>query len=401
MRRKAKVRRIPRVIAVVSMNSNFGPSVLRGVFAHVAARGEWGLSIIRSNHDFTGGSVRQALAHKASGFIIALNEDAPEAFRELAASDIPFVTVETFSELLEARKTKAVHVRIDNLAIGRDAARSFISQGRYTTFGFVPAEGRREWSRLRSEGFAMETARRDRSTCIFQADSLGDQMARRGELAKWLRKLEKPAAIMAADDAVAQEVLQACKSARLSVPSEVAVLGVDDEELVCENAEPRISSIRPDFVRAGREAADALEKMMRDKGAARPVTTVLIRGVNEIVLRASTPAEKASGPLVQKALAFIERNANSGIGVRDVLAHLKVSRSLMDLRFREVRGESVLTCITAARLKELKRMLRETNDPIESITRRLGWSSPNYPKNLFKRHFGMSMCDYRTKNRAK
>ena len=401
MKRKAKVKRIPRVIAVVSMNSNFGPSVLRGVFAHVAARGEWGLSIVRSNHDFTGESVKQALAHKASGFIIALNEEAPEAFRELAASDIPFVTVETFSTLLEARKTKAVHVRIDNMAIGRDAARSFISQGRYTTFGYVPAYGQHEWSRLRGEGFAAETTRRDRHTRIFQTCSDGDPITRRGELARWLRKLEKPAAVMAADDAVAQEVLQACKSARLSVPSDVAVLGVDDEELICENAEPRISSIRPDFVRAGREAANALEKMMYGKRGSRPATIVTIRGVNEIVLRASTPAEKSSGPLVQKALAFIERNAGNGIGVRDVLAHLKVSRSLMDLRFREVRGESVLTCITAARLKELKRLLRETDDPIESITRRLGWTSPNYPKNLFKRHFGMSMCEYRTKNRAK
>ena len=399
MKRKAKIRRIPRVIAVVSMNSNFGPSVLRGVFAHVAAHGEWGLSIVRSNHDFTGESVKQALAHKASGFIIALNEEAPEAFRELAASDIPFVTVETFSTLLEARKTKAVHVRVDNLAIGRDAARSFISQGRYTTFGYVPAYDPHEWSRLRGEGFAKELTRRDRDTSIFQAGSDGDSITRRGELAKWLRKLEKPAAVMAADDAVAQEVLQACKSARLSVPSDVAVLGVDDEELICENAEPRISSIRPDFIRAGREAADALEKMMYGKRAACPASTVVIRGANEIVLRASTPAEKSSGPLVQKALAFIERNAGNGIGVRDVLAHLKVSRSLMDLRFREVRGESVLTCITAARLKELKRLLRETDDPIESITRRLGWTSPNYPKNLFKRHFGMSMHEYRAQAR--
>ena len=395
MKIEMKASRIPRVIAVVSMNCNFGPSVLRGVFAHVAARGEWGLSIIRSNHDFTGESVRQALAHKASGFIVALNEAAPEAFIELAASDIPFVTIETFSTLLEARKTNAVHVRIDNQAIGRDAARSFISQGRYTTFGFVPAKGQREWSRLRSEGFAAEMTRRDRDTSIFKTCSEDDPITRRGELAKWLRKLEKPAAVMAADDAVAQEVLQACKSAGLSVPSDVAVLGVDDEELICENAVPRISSIRPDFVRAGREAADALEKMMRGNVAARPATTFVIRGVSEIVLRASTPTEKSSGPLVQKALAFIERNACSGIGVRDVLAHLKVSRSLMDLRFREVRGESVLSCITAARLKELKRLLRETDDPIESITRRLGWTSPNYPKNLFKKRYGLSMSEYR------
>lgn len=134
------------------------------------------------------------------------------------------------------------------------------------------------------------------------------------------------------------------------------------------------------------------------KAASRPSHTVIVRGENEIVRRATTVAKSSAGPLVQKALAFIARNAKRGIGVKDVQAHLKVSRALMDLRFREVRGESVLSCITAVRLKELKRLLRETDDPIESITRRLGWTSPNYPKNLFRRHFGISMRDYRAQN---
>ena len=141
------------------------------------------------------------------------------------------------------------------------------------------------------------------------------------------------------------------------------------------------------------EAAAALEKMMR--GRKLQFATVMIRGENEIIRRASTPSEMSSGPLVQKALAFIERNVHRGIGVKDVQEHLKVSRSLMDLRFREVRGESVLSVILSARLAELKRLLRETDDPIESITSRLGWTSPNYPKNLFKKRFGTSMSRWR------
>ena len=102
---------------------------------------------------------------------------------------------------------------------------------------------------------------------------------------------------------------------------------------------------------------------------------------------------------MQKALAFIARNAKNGISARDVVAHLKVSRALVDLRFREVRGVTLLNTILDVRLTELKRMLRETNDPIESITRRLGWSSPNYPKNLFKKRFGLTMLDFRKTNR--
>ena len=363
MKRRLQHQRIPRVIAVVSMESNFGPSVLRGVFAHVAEHGEWGLSIIRSAENFTADTIRQALDHKVSGIIVALNKSPDETFAALTASQIPFATVETYSPLLDARRENAVHVRIDNAGIGRDAARSFVAQGRYTSFGYVSTAVPREWSRLRGEGFATEIGRRGRTVESFQADTVADHITRRGELAKWLRRLPKPAAVLAADDAVAQEVLQACVSAHLSVPGEVAVLGIDDEELICENATPQLSSIRPDFVQAGKTAAAALEKMMRGKAVAQQATTIMIHGENEVIRRASTPSETSSGPLVQKALAFIERNVRRGIGVRDVQAHLKVSRSLLDLRFREVRGGSVLSVIQSARLAELKRLLRETDDP--------------------------------------
>ena len=396
MKRRLQRQHIPRVIAVVSMESNFGPSVLRGVFAHIAEQGEWGLSIVRHVENFTAEAIRQAIDHNVSGIIVALNKSMDKAFAALAASQIPFATVETYSPLLDARRENAVHVRIDNAGIGYDAARSFVAQGRYTSFGYVPPAVPREWSRLRGEGFSKEIERRGRTVEIFQSDTGADHITRRGQLAKWLRRLVKPTAVLAADDGVAQEVLQACASARLSAPDEVAVLGIDDEEFICENVTPRLSSIRPDFVQAGKTAAAALEKMMHGKVAAQPATTIMIHGENEVIRRASTPSETSSGPLVQKALAFIERNVRRGIGVRDVQAHLKVSRSLLDLRFREVRGGSVLSVIQSARLAELKRLLRETDDPIESITRRLGWTSPNYPKNLFKKRFGMSMRDWRT-----
>ncbi len=117
------------------MQSNYGPSVLRGVFAHIAAHGEWGLEIIRSVADFTTQTIEEAVTHKADGCIIALNEERPEAYQTLINCSIPFVTVETFSDILASRKHNARHIRIDNQAIGRDAARNFLKQGRYMSFG--------------------------------------------------------------------------------------------------------------------------------------------------------------------------------------------------------------------------------------------------------------------------
>ena len=395
MKKATRHSRTPRVIAVVSMQSNFGPAVLRGVFAHIAEHGEWGLEIIRSAQDFTSDSVLDAIRHKVDGILIALNEEAPDAFRALVCSEIPFVTVETYSSLLEPRGSDITHFRIDNLAIGRDAARSFVGQGRFAAFGYVPYRRDTAWSRSRGEGFSAECVRRHAAAAVFPSSPANDPVTRRGNLAKWLRRLDKPAAVFAADDATALEVLHACLSAHLAVPHDVSVLGVDDEELICANSTPHLSSIRPDFVLAGRRAAEALERLMRARKPPSPARTVLVQGENELVQRESTLPGSSAGPLVQKALAFIERNAGSGIGVRDVQAHLKVSRSLMDTRFREVRGSSVLSAILDARLRELKRLLRETSDPIESITRRLGWTSPNYPKNLFRKRVGMSMSKWR------
>jgi len=395
MPKQRKSVRVPRVVAVVSTQGNYGPSVLRGVFAHVAANGEWGLEIIRSAGAFTVGVVRDALRHKVDGFLVALNENPTEAFASLADSNVPFVTVETYSTTLEARKAGAAHFRVDNMAIGRNAASSFLSQGRYGAFGFVGPRSEREWSRQREKGFCAELGRHGFVCARFSASVADDSVSLRGDLAKWLRRLAKPAAVLAADDPTALDVLQACKVAKLSIPSEVAMLGVDDETLLCENSSPTISSIRPDFVGAGTLAARELERLMRHRAAPPASRIVSVRGVNEIVERQSTSGMKTSGHLVQKAVAFIENNARRGIGVKDVQEHLRVSRSLMDLRFREVRGESVLSVIVAARLKELKRLLRDTNLPIAEITARLGWESENYPKNLFRRRFGLSMSEWR------
>lgn len=395
--RQGKSSHIPRVFAVVSMQSSYGPSVLRGIFAHIAAHGAWGLEIIRSATEFSAETVEKAIAHKTDGFIIALNDDCDAAYRALAASHLPFVTVEAYSATLAARTYDARHIRIDNVAIGRDAARNFLRQGRYLSFGFVPPRSERPWSLARRDGFSQELERRGHHANAFVGGRTDDAVARRGDLAKWLRKLEKPAAVLAADDAIALEVVQACQSARLKIPGDVAVLGVDDEPLICENITPALSSIRPAFFDAGRAAAEALDRLMCGTSAQTTVGTTVVRGRNEIVTRASTRAESSAGLLVQRAIAFIQENAKRGIGIEDVRAHLGVSRALMDLRFRQIRNESVLSALTDARLKELKHALRFTDESIGDITARLGWTSENYPKRLFKARFGCSMQTWRTR----
>lgn len=129
-----------------------------------------------------------------------------------------------------------------------------------------------------------------------------------------------------------------------------------------------------------------------------PQPRVQIVGIRAIVHRDSTYPQSESGRLVQKALAYILKNALKGIGVADVAAHLKVSRSLLNLRFRELQHASVYETILAQRLEEVQRRLRQTREPLDTLAVACGWSNPTALKNLFKRRFGLSMSAWRAQN---
>ena len=118
-------------------------------------------------------------------------------------------------------------------------------------------------------------------------------------------------------------------------------------------------------------------------------------GVKSVVRRESTAELSISGKLVQKAVTYIRRHALEGIGVSDVVAHLKVSRRLADLRFRELQHTSIGEEITRIRLTEVQRLLRTTREPIDSIAAKCGYINPNYLKNLFRKRFSMSMREFR------
>ena len=118
-------------------------------------------------------------------------------------------------------------------------------------------------------------------------------------------------------------------------------------------------------------------------------------GVKGIVQRASTAEQSHAGRLVQKAVAYIDAHALEGIGVMDVVRHLKCSRRLADLRFRELQGCSILDAITERRLDEVKRRLSTTREKMDAIAAACGYANPTYLKNLFKRRYGITMRDFR------
>ena len=122
---------------------------------------------------------------------------------------------------------------------------------------------------------------------------------------------------------------------------------------------------------------------------------VSLVGIRAVVHRESTVPQSDAGKFVQKVMAYISKEALKGIGVDAVARRFKVSRSLLEMRFGELQGESVYEAMLRIRLDEVKRRLRQTRDPISEITAACGWKNPAPPKTLFKKRFGVSMREYR------
>ena len=316
---------------------------------------------------------------------IITNEDVFLAHPEISENpDTAVVVFGTYSEV----KTPApiVFVQNDNDMIGRFAAQYFMQLGRFRSFGFVPTYNRRAWSDVRAAAFRSELTANACDCRIFDASS--------GiSLEDWLVELPKPAAVMSACDRVAVEVVASCASAKLNVPSQVSLLGVDNDELLCEFDSPTLSSILPRHDTTGILAAKALNRLFHGW---RPESSQrILCDEMEIVERESTASPSPATHLIQSALEFIRQNVRRNITASDVVRHLKVSPSLANLRFREFHGKTIGETIQEERLNEACRTLSMTSLPIRKIAKLCGFPNASHFGALFRRRFGTSPGQWR------
>jgi len=385
-----------RVVVALRMAGIAGQDKLNGIFDYLSAGRRWQLIIYRTKHEFTANVVEHELKRGADGFIVGI-PGADDALSLLAKSKVPTVVMNVSGGGIEKRTDGIVFVKSDSAAVGREAANELLKQGIYKSYGYAGYRTDEDWSRERGTAFRDALEEAGFVGRMMDITHYSDKIEDKSTVIEWLRTLPKPCGILAACDDRAFEILDICKESGIKVPAEVGILGVNNDPILCENTEPKLSSIQPNFIEEGRLAAELLEQMMSG-GKILPSKRLNRVGIRAIVHRESTVVQSESGRLVQKVLAYIEQNAVKGIGVKDVARRFKVSRSLLELRFRQLQGESVYEAMLRIRLEEVKHRLRQTNDPIAEITAACGWGNPTPPKGLFKKKFGMSMRDYRAQN---
>ena len=372
-----------KVFIALRMAGIAGQEKLSGIFRFLGDNHDWDIRLVRTADEFSVAAVKDALRSKYDGFIVSI-PGTEETAAVLATTDIPTIVMDIYSRRLAARKRNIVFIRNSSEEIGRTAANHLLAIGTCRSYAFVHNPSVMQWSIDRCRAFR-ETLRDNGFWCHELRTSDG------------LQKLERPVGIFAANDDRGYDVIEFCHAHRMRVPEDAAVLGINNDTLICENCHPRLSSIQPDFEQEGYLAAETLTKMMRPRAASSPIPhpSSLFVGIRSVIRRESTAELSTSGKLVQKAVAYIRRHALEGIGVSDVVTHLKVSRRLADLRFRELQHTSIGGEITRIRLAEVQRLLRATREPIDSIAAKCGYANPNYLKNLFRKRFSMSMREFR------
>lgn len=387
--------KIPNVIIASILAEPAGQRKFAGFFAYLGTVRRWNLQILREQDEIAAFFADRNNLEAINGIIYSGRYDK-RIFMDLAVQPCPVVVMENESPELGQRANNLVVIRNDADEIAKAAVKTFSEMGKYRSFAYVGDRYGQEWSKRREAAFISEVAAKTGYEAHIYCENPASADEDRQRLANFLAALEYPAAILAVNDIRATEVISAADKAGIDVPGKLAVLGIDNDPYVCDSVSPSMSSIEPDFHAEGKAAAELLDKMMRSrvpKG-----TRHLFFGVKRVVLRESTPHLPPAERLVARAREYIEKHATDGIAPADVAAHLGVSRPLLDLRFRETQKTSVGQLITATKLGEVSRRLRETKLSISAIQELCGFKNANALKNLFKSRYGVSMRDWRAQN---
>jgi len=218
------------------------------------------------------------------------------------------------------------------------------------------------------------------------------------DLRRWLQGLPKPVAVLTWTSDRGREVLYACRALGLAVPEQVAVMGGDEDALLCETCNPPLSGVALTSERIGYEAAALLGRLLH--GEPCPKEPIL-NEPTRVVVRQSTDTLAITDPDLARAIAFIRAGAATPIQVSDVLREVPVSRSWLERRFQETLGRSPAEEIRRVRLERTKQLLADTDLPVPQIAAAAGFGSREYFAHAFKLSTGLTPREFRRRVRGR
>jgi LacI family transcriptional regulator len=384
--------KIPKVILVIERSRSFGRGLLQGIIQYSNLYGPW-ICYMKPEFYWQGKKESQKWFRDLDANGIIAHTWGPAFIDSIVNLRIPAI--------IHGPLYKPIHsvypLLADETGTGRMGAEYFMGLG-YKNFAYCGFDI--ICSIQKGEGFKQTLAEAGFQTSIYQqprAKHLRKPDKEQPLIAAWLKSLPKPLALMTCNDDRGQEVLAACKISECKVPEDVAILGVDNDELICNFSYPQLSSIVLSTERAGYEAAKVLDKLMRGQKIAENEKEVTISPLH-VVTRQSTDIIAIEDRDVVEAVGFIRRNAMQMIQVGDVAQAVGLSRRALEQHFRKALNHSVHDEIKRTRVNQMANMLIGTNLSISQIAKLLGYSyTSNNISRYFKQEKGMSPLDYRRK----
>jgi LacI family transcriptional regulator len=389
-----KIRR-PRVALLIESSRAYGRGIMSGVAKFMREHGAW--SIFLQEHSLCDDISTWLKDWEGDGILTRVENPAVTSI--IKRLGLPAVSLRTELEL------KIPCVLTDNAAVSNVAFEHLRERGfrHYAFCGFNGAD----YSDERRDSFVAKVTASGLRCHVFGDGTESDTMNTVGyeeiglqdgeRVARWIKQLPKPVGLMACNDMRGQQVLSACRAGGVAVPDEVAAVGVDNEEVLCELSDPPLSSVIPNTERIGYEAATLLQRAMRGRRISAQHIMIVPVGV---ATRRSTEVLAIEDRTIAAAARFIREHACEGIDVQDVVRAIPLSRSSLERRYAKILGHSPKHEILRFRLNRAKELLAETDFPLWQIAEKIGLDHTEYLSRVFKKKVGMTPARYRSQAQA-
>jgi LacI family transcriptional regulator len=384
------MRQIPKVALLVETSRGFGREMLRGIARYAQLHGPWSFHITAGDYEQV---VPKMKSWGGTGIIARIPND--RVAKAIVEAGVPTIALGLTDEQMspDSPLSKFSELSSDPDTVSKMAA-DYLLERRFRNFAYVGIDGR-AWSNRRQLAFSKYLEAVGRHVHVYPQPLRKQDRHWENEqsiMASWIRDLPKPLGLFACNDDRGRQVLEACSLAELRVPEDVAVLGVDDDEVFCALANPPLSSVALNAETAGYRAAELLDGMMQ--GRVRKPRRILVEALR-VVTRRSTDIVAVDDQDVAAAIQYIHHHQGRHISVADVADEVAVSRRNLEKRFRKTIGRTILEEIQIARLDLAKRLLLETSHPISRVAEISGFGSTGYFINFFQSRVGQTPQKFR------
>ena len=377
----------PKVALLIEPNRGYERALIRGIARYCGVHRPW--QFVRPapfwERDRRFDIVRFLRENQPDGIIMRETKN----MKAILSLRLPVVA----SNYLCQSVPGAINIVTDHQAIGIMAADHLLACG-FTNFAYCGYD-EMFWSKQRQEGFCRRIKKAGFSVTCF--DSLRYHGRRDDEpLLDWIKKLPRPTGLMACIDERGQQLMELCSRSDLRVPDDIGIIGVDNDEMICELSFRPMSSVAITAEQGGFDSAERLDQLMRGRKNTSALQPVVIHPVH-VVTRQSTDIIHCPDSSVAQALRFIRDNSKDPLSVNDVVKHVPLSRRVLEKRFRRFLGCSILKEIKRCRIDYISRLLLQTHSLISEIALASGFSDEAHIARYFRSQTGMTPRAFRAR----